>query len=295
MSEALYLQANNLAVGFGSTPVVEDVAFRCEPGTITAIVGTNGAGKTTVLRALAGIHPMLAGQVTLGQAQHGAVGGGDDAEASQPPRWDVATMGVKQRAKKIAMVSQEGQLAEDLTVREIVTLGRLPHTTPWEFSAKKHQGVVDKAIATCELEAHADTPCGALSGGMRKRAMIARGFAQETPVLILDEPTNHLDIYHQLNLLELLAASGKTVVITLHDLDLAIGYADQVVVLEKQGNLGRQVLCDAPVTALQDPLLHQTFGVRGYVAQANDARLDAPLQRAHLLLEKPRKEDHETY
>ncbi len=285
MSEKLCLEAQDLKVGFGTTPVVEGVAFRCEPGTMTAIVGTNGAGKTTVLRALAGIHPIQSGGVFL---QHPNGSGG------ATKRWDVAKMGAKQRAKKIAMVSQEGHLAEDLTVREVVTLGRLPHTTPWEFSAKNHQGIVDKAIATCELEAYADTPCGALSGGMRKRAMIARGFAQETPVLILDEPSNHLDIYHQLNLLEILAASGKTVVITLHDLDLAIGYADQVVVLDKQGDLGSQVLCDAPVNALQDPLLHRIFGVRGYVAQANDFQLDVPLQRPHLLLEKPRKEHHET-
>lgn len=265
----LYVQG--VSVGFAKRAVVGNVGFRCTSGTITAIVGTNGSGKTTLLRALAGIHPLIAGDIRVG---------------SQDKTWDVEKLKGAQRAKCMAMVAQEEHIPLELTVKELVMLGRLPHATPWELSSKKHEAVVQTAIAECGLESHIATPCGSLSGGLRRRALIARGFAQETPLLLLDEPTNHLDIYHQLSLLELLRASGKTVVLTLHDLDLALGYADQVVVLHQTTGTATQLFCGQATEALQDPILQQVFAVRGLQFEANNL-----LQRSHLLLESLRKDE----
>ncbi|AZA11272.1 ABC transporter ATP-binding protein [Corynebacterium gerontici] len=267
---AYQVSVQGVGVGFGQRIVVNAVEFQCEPATVTAIVGTNGVGKTTLLRGLAGVHPLAAGKVELR-------GGGG--------AWDVEKLKSRQKATMLAMVSQEEALPEDLTVKELVTLGRLPYARAWELSAKKHESVIDEAIETCGLTTHADTPCGMLSGGLRRRALIARGFAQDTPVLFLDEPTNHLDTFHQLRLLELLRASSKTVILTLHDLDLAMGYADQVVVLEHGEQGAKQLLCAEATAAFDDSILQKVFGVRGLQLEANNG-----LNRAHLLIESLRKD-----
>lgn len=227
------LVAEHLSVALGSTQALRDVSLVFRPGW-TAIVGPNGAGKSTLLRTLAGLQLPDAGQVRLGAR----------LLAELPPR---------ERATRIAWLAQQGESSGELTVREIVRLGRLPRQGLFTaFDA------VDEACVDAALQ---DAGCGAwqhrrlyqLSGGERQRVLLARALAVGAPWLLLDEPTAHLDPPHQVALVRLMrrqADAGTAVVSVLQDLSLGL-LADRVVVMQA----GR-VLAEG---AAADPALHASL------------------------------------
>jgi len=189
------------------------VTLAFEPGW-TAIVGPNGAGKSTLLRALAGLLPASSGRVTL------------DGK-------DLARYEARVRGRHIAWLAQQGQAGGDLSVREVVRLGRLPHVGLFGDFRAADEAAVDKALAVTECTQWQDRRLPELSGGERQRCLLARALAVQAPVLLLDEPTTHLDPPHQVavvRLLQGLARSG-TVLSVLHDLPLAL-QADRIVVLQ---------------------------------------------------------------
>ena len=207
-----HMEITRVSAGIGNTTIVHDINFTITPGAMTALVGVNGAGKSTLLRALAGITKPHHGEVTLD---------GESVHEIRPRR----------RAQLLTLVGQEENPPGDLTVSEMVTLGRLPHLKSWQMGGREEQEIVAEAISMVGLTDVADRPCDQLSGGQRRRALLARGFAQHTDMVMLDEPTNHLDVHHQLHLLKVLRESGRTILATIHDLDLAMSHFDQVVVL----------------------------------------------------------------
>ncbi|AKE41007.1 putative iron ABC transport system ATP-binding protein [Corynebacterium kutscheri] len=217
------------------TVILNKVSFSVPTATMCAIVGVNGAGKSTMLRTIALTPPM-------GVRIDGI---------------EISTLHPKQRARQFSFVGQEDQPPADLTVAEAVGLGRLPFLKPWQLGAEKERVIIDEALVKVGLAGLGDRMCSDLSGGQRKRVILARAFAQDTPVMFLDEPTNHLDVQHQLSLLDVLRSSGKTIVSTIHDLDLAYSHFDQVILVHG----GTIHASGTPVEVLTTNNVSATFGV----------------------------------
>ena len=180
---------------------------------------------------------------------------------------NVHTIKPRHRATLMTLVGQEESPPGDLTVAEMVALGRLPYLKSWQLGSSKEKDIIARSLATVGISGLADRPCDQLSGGQRRRALLARGFAQETDLVLLDEPTNHLDVHHQLHLLGVLRDSGRTIIATIHDLDLAMSYFDQVVVLHQGG-----MLCAGhPQDVLIPDNLRKVFDVQALIAQLPEA------------------------
>lgn len=207
------LFADALSVSLGDRPVLHELTLAFEPGW-TAIVGPNGAGKSTLLRALAGLLPARSGRVCL------------DGKA-------LMQYSARERGRRIAWLAQQGQAGGDLSVREVVQLGRLPHVGLFGDFGAADVAAIDQALAATECTAWQERRLAQLSGGERQRCLLARALAVQAPVLLLDEPTTHLDPPHQVAVVRLLQglARHSTVVSVLHDLPLAL-QADRVVVLQ---------------------------------------------------------------
>jgi cobalamin transport system ATP-binding protein len=208
------LSARQVSVTLGSTRALAEVSFAVQPGW-TAVVGPNGAGKSTLLRVLAGLQ----------------VPGAGDVELDGRP---LAHWAARARAMRVAWLAQQGESNGDLTVREIVRLGRLPHLGLFGSSTPADEAVVDRALVAAECTAWQDRRLHELSGGERQRVLLARALAVEAPLLLLDEPTTHLDPPHQRVLARLIrqqANAGTSVVSVLHDLSFAL-LADRLVVMQ---------------------------------------------------------------
>ena len=222
------LAARSLAVAQRLT----DVAGSLEPGRITAICGPNGAGKSTLLQALAGLIEPDRGEVLLG---------------------DAALPTGRERARRIGYLPQVGEVAWDLSVAALASLGRLPHRDRGEPQ-------VAAALAALDLAHLAERPVSTLSGGERARALLARVLAGEPEWILADEPLAALDLAHQLALLARLreaAGRGAGVVLVLHDLALAMNHADRVVVLAH----GAVAADGAPGEALSEETIARVWGV----------------------------------
>ena len=222
------LAARSLAVAQRLT----DVAVSLEPGRITAICGPNGAGKSTLLQALAGLIEPDRGEVLLG---------------------DAALPTGRERARRIGYLPQVGEVAWDLSVAALASLGRLPHRD-------RGEPLVAAALAALDLAHLAERPVSTLSGGERARALLARVLAGEPEWILADEPLAALDLAHQLALLARLreaAGRGAGVVLVLHDLALAMNHADRVVVLAH----GAVAADGAPGEALSEETIARVWGV----------------------------------
>ena len=206
------IEARGLQVVLGGRAVLHGVDAAFGPGW-TAVVGPNGAGKSTLLRALAGLLPLAAGQVLL---------------EGRP----LASWSPLERARHIAWMSQQGGAAGDLAVRDVVALGRLPHTGLLGRASAADEAAVDEALHAVGGHAWAARPLDSLSGGERQRVLLARVLAVGAPVWLLDEPAAHLDPPHQVSLWRWLRdrSRAQTVVSVLHDLNLALR-ADRLLIL----------------------------------------------------------------
>ena len=236
------LQARNVEVHRGGQAILSAVDFAAAPGQITGLIGPNGAGKSTLLGAVLGLVPLSAGTVTF-----------DGVDLLAMPR--------RSRAQLAALVEQSATTDERLAVRDVVALGRIPFQTVWQSTpSPADRAQIHAALAAVGMAPFADRLYPTLSGGEQQRVQIARALAQEPQLLLLDEPTSHLDIHAQLTTLHLLrqrAQAGATVVIALHDINLAASFCDTLVVLHG----GRQVASGPPDQVLTPALLHDVYGV----------------------------------
>jgi iron complex transport system ATP-binding protein len=240
------LEAANLGVDLGRRRVVDAVSFSFDAASFVGLIGPNGAGKSTLLRTLAGLLP-YAGSLTL-----------DGREISQ---WKPT-----ERARRIAYVEQAPALAFALTVRDVVSLGRAPHSGWLSALDSDDARIVREAIDTADLGDLADRPATALSGGERQRVAIARGLAQDTSILLLDEPAAHLDIRHRITIMRhasRLVAAGRTVVAAFHDIGLAASLSDRLLVLDR----GKLAADGSPVDTVTPALLRSVFGVGAEVSR----------------------------
>jgi len=237
----------------GRGDILSDISFGVPHGQILAICGANGVGKSSLLRLIYRHQAPRSGTVRLmGQ--------------------DIWRMAAAEVARSLAAVLQEQPTDFALTIRQIVSLGRLPHRKGWTTAALSDTGgedaaIVDAVITRMDLATIADRPFGTLSGGERQRATVARALAQQPRVIVLDEPTNHLDIRHQLELLTLLKGLGLTVIATLHDLTLAAEFADRVLVLSQ----GRILSDGPPAQSLTETVLAEAFHIRARIDRSGGA------------------------
>ncbi|MFD3945814.1 ABC transporter ATP-binding protein [Streptomyces sp. NPDC058579] len=219
-----------------------DADLTARPGETIGLVGPNGSGKTTLLRCVYGTLTPTSGRILLD---------GDDLSA----------LGPKARARRIATVPQDGSTEFELTVQELVALGRSPHKRFWEGDTAADRTRAETALARVGIAELADRPYPTLSGGERQRALVARALVQDPALLVLDEPTNHLDIRYQLEVLRLVRDLGTTNLLALHDLNLAAAYCDRLYVLER----GRVVAEGPPAEVLTPALLADVYGVEAEV------------------------------
>ncbi|MFI6324759.1 ABC transporter ATP-binding protein [Nonomuraea sp. NPDC050556] len=228
-----------VSVELAGNRVVSDVGLLVEEGEIAGLVGPNGSGKSTLLRTVYRHLRPAAGRVLLD----------GDSLWSQPP---AAT------ARVVAALPQERSAEFELTVAEVVSMGRTPYKTAFARDDERDREVVGSALRQVGLEGLARRSFSGLSGGERQRVLLARALAQEPRVLVLDEPTNHLDVRHQVELLSLLRRQGTTTLAALHDLNAAAAVCDRLHVLCG----GRIVASGAPADVLTSSLLAEVFGVR---------------------------------
>ncbi|WP_119396281.1 ABC transporter ATP-binding protein [Salinibius halmophilus] len=217
------LRIQQLSTGYQQM-VVKNVELDIPDGKLTALIGPNGCGKSTLLKCMARILKPMGGHVLLNQ---------------QP----IHSTPTKEVAKQLALLPQGPVAPEGLIVRELVAQGRYPHQSLLKQWSKADEAAVQKAMQMTDTLALADRPVSALSGGQRQRCWIAMVLAQDTPIILLDEPTTFLDMRVQVDLLNLLISlaheHGRTLVVVLHELNLAAAFADHLVLM-KDGELQAQ-------------------------------------------------------
>ncbi|MCB9701374.1 MAG: ABC transporter ATP-binding protein [Myxococcales bacterium] len=236
------LRALGLGRALGSRVLYRGLDRTLEASTVTVLVGPNGAGKSTLLRDLAGLRAPAEGRVTLGGA-------------------DLHRLAPGERARQIAYLPQHTPLAHDLGAAEVVMLGRTPYLGRFTGPGPEDTSVVAAALARVGLADAARRRLSTLSGGERQRVMLARMLATGAPILLLDEPCAGLDIGHALAFLALcrdLARGGATVLVALHDLDLARAHADHALVL---GDPAGRVVAGEAAAVLAPATLGPLFGV----------------------------------
>jgi iron complex transport system ATP-binding protein len=240
------LLANDLVLGYGQKVIVDHVSIDIPDGEVSVLIGPNGSGKSTILRALSRLLKPEDGQVVL------------DGQSIQ-------TMSTKEVARKLAILPQQSTAPEAITVENLVWYGRHPHRKAIRPPTAADQEAVDWAIESTGLADLRTRPVDQLSGGQRQRAWISLALAQGTEILLLDEPTTYLDLAHQLDVLELCAElnreQGKTIVMVLHDVNLAAEFSHNLFVI-KQGQLHTQ---GAPTTVLTRELMRDVFGIKARI------------------------------
>ncbi|MDA5140198.1 ABC transporter ATP-binding protein [Streptomyces sp. AD681] len=262
------LAARGITVGYGARSVIDGLDVAIPPGVITTIIGPNGCGKSTLLRTLSRLLRPTGGTVVL------------DGE-------DIAALKTREVAKKLGLLPQAPVAPEGLTVSDLVARGRHPHQSWLRQWSSDDADVVRRALAMTGVSDLADRPVDSLSGGQRQRVWISMTLAQGTDLLLLDEPTTYLDLAHAVDVLDLvddLHESGRTVVMVLHDLNLATRYSDNLVVMREGAILAQ----GHPRDVITADLLHEAFGLRAKVIDdpVGDRPLIVPIGRTHVELDR---------
>jgi iron complex transport system ATP-binding protein len=240
MDKAISVQA--LTIAYGAAIAIGAVDLDIARGKVTVLAGPNGCGKSTLLRAIRRLHQPKSGEIRLG---------------------DLPISGLKEKelARHIGLLAQSPSAPDDMSVEELVRLGRYPHQTmlqPWSVA---DADAVQAAMFGTGVSHLAERLLGSLSGGQLQRVWIAMVLAQETDIICLDEPVNHLDMAHQIDCLDLVGRlnreHGRTVVLVLHDLNLAARYADRLVFMKD----GSMVADGAPTELMREALIEDVFGI----------------------------------
>lgn len=249
------LGARAVDAGYGGTPIINGLDLDLPTGLVTTIIGPNGCGKSTLLRALARLLKPTSGAVIL------------DGR-------DISEYRTRQVATKLGLLPQSPTAPEGLTVADLVARGRHPHQSWISQWSSSDEDVVDAVLRKTGIRDLADRTVDSLSGGQRQRVWISMTLAQGTDLLLLDEPTTFLDLAHALDVLDLvddLHNEGRTVVMVLHDLNLAVRYSDNLVAMKD----GAVIAQGPPAEILTEDLLLEVFGLHARVV--DDPVSDRPM------------------
>ncbi|WP_338472774.1 ABC transporter ATP-binding protein [Niallia sp. XMNu-256] len=236
------IETKGLTLSYGDTIIIDELNLNIPKGEITVFIGGNGCGKSTLLRSIARLLKPKAGAVLLeGNA--------------------IAKMSTKEVAKQMAILPQSSVAPEGLSVLQLVKQGRYPHQTWLKQWAKEDEKKVNRALAATGIEDLKDRAVDSLSGGQRQRAWIAMTLAQDTDIILLDEPTTYLDMTHQIEILDLLfdlnENEQRTIVMVLHDLNLACRYAHNIVAIKDQKIFAQ----GKPENVINRKLVKSVFGM----------------------------------
>ncbi|WP_292652924.1 ABC transporter ATP-binding protein [Nocardioides sp.] len=264
------LAAESVSLGYGGDPVVDEVSLEIPDGLTTVIVGANGCGKSTLLRGMARLLKPMSGQVVLdGKAVH-----------KQP---------TKAVAKTLGLMPQSPIAPEGITVVDLVGRGRQPHRGALQRWSPEDDAAVAEALELTDTLELADRIVDELSGGQRQRVWVAMALAQQTDLLLLDEPTTFLDVAHQIDLLDLLhglrETRGTTVVMVLHDLNLAARYADHLIAM----SCGKVAATGTPAEVVTADRVEQVFGLESQVIvdPVSGTPMVVPIGRHHRPAARP--------
>jgi iron complex transport system ATP-binding protein len=250
-----------LSVDIGGRRIVSEIDITVPDGRFVGLLGPNGSGKSTILKAIYRVHRPIAGHVLLDGT-------------------DLLSMPHKAAARRIAVVSQESTVEFDFTVLEMVMIGRTPHKGAFDRDDDNDRAIVAEAIERVGCEDLVHRSFNTLSGGEKQRVLIARAIAQGADHLILDEPTNHLDIRYQVEVLELVAGFGMTVLAALHDLSLAALFCDTVCLLAD----GVIVMSGTPKAVITSEVVRHAYGADVLVVEHPDSGTP------HLIPRRPSRE-----
>jgi iron complex transport system ATP-binding protein len=252
------LELDRVSFAYGPRAVLSDVSFQVGAGELVGVVGGNGAGKSTLLRVAAGLLAPAAGGVRVG---------GDD------PR----RLARRALARRLAYLPQEYTLAFPFTVHEVVLMGRYPHAGALALDRPEDLAAAQAAMERCDVASLAARRFDELSGGERRRALVAQAFCQGAEIVLLDEPTASLDPAHALAVFRVLGeeqrARGAAAVVVTHDLHLAARHADRLVLLDG----GRVTAAGPPEEVLASEAARAAFGVRLHVGRVEGSLVVVPL------------------
>ena len=254
----MLLYAEDMVTGYAGRFEAGPLTARVDGGEVWGLVGPNGSGKTTILRALCGMLPCRRGRVLLEGC-------------------DIRPMPARRRARLLAWLPQALEPPVSFTVRELVSLGRLPYASAWLSLSAADEAAIDAALTVMELRELASRPLHELSAGERQRAIVAMALAQQPRVLILDEPTAHLDIQHAARLMSATVRWARerrmSIVVSLHDLNLAAAYCHKLVLLNRGSVVTMGERCDV----LRQDVLERVYGMpMDVIRGANDSMAILP-------------------
>ena len=236
------ISTHKLTIGYDKHVVQSDLNFALHPGEMVCMLGPNGCGKSTLLRTLAGLQPTLAGSFEI---------------ANSPLPIDNST----KEASQIALVLTERLSVENTTVHDVVAMGRYPYTSFLGGLSQQDEHIIEQALNDVGLHDTANTFFNDHSDGEKQRVLIAKALTQETPIILLDEPTAHLDLPNRIRILQMLRRvareKGKTILISTHELDLAIKLSDRIMLMTP----GQGVLLDTPHNLRQQDAFTAAFGM----------------------------------
>ncbi|WP_081661831.1 ABC transporter ATP-binding protein [Gillisia sp. JM1] len=215
------ITANDLSIGYrnksGDTCIASSINLEIEEGELVGLIGVNGVGKSTLLRSLSGVQPYLNGEVSILNK-------------------NLQKLSSEELAKTISVVLTEQPISKNLSVSELIALGRQPYTNWIGSLSKEDRKKIQTSIELVNIEALKDKRCFELSDGQLQKVLIARALAQDTPFIILDEPTTHLDMYHQAYVLKLLKKltqeTNKSILFATHEINLALQLCDKIIIME---------------------------------------------------------------
>lgn len=237
------IEAKNIKVGYENRTIIEDLSLKINEGEIVSIIGPNGSGKSTLLKSLSKLLKRESGEVLLYEKF-------------------LDSMKNNEVSKVLSMVYQQNTSPSDITVRDLVYYGRIPHKKWFESRNKEDEDIVNWSMEQTGVLHYADRQVLQLSGGERQRVWLAMALAQKPKILFLDEPTTYLDMCHQLELMELVQEINKkfnmTIVMVLHDLNQAARYSNRVVIMKN----GKIVADGKPEEVIVKDIIHSVYNVK---------------------------------
>jgi iron complex transport system ATP-binding protein len=242
MKAKVMLKINNLSVFYGDRQILYDIQLEVESGEIVVLLGPNGAGKSTLIRSISGVIPIRKGNIFVDQK-------------------DVTSLSTMERARHISVVPQAVSIPPAFTVWETVLLGRTPYLNFLGQTSAKDEAIARQALEQVDVLHLIEKRMNEISGGEQQRVLLARTLAQDTPILLMDEPTTHLDISHQVDLLKLITNQAReknlTVLIALHDLNLASMFADRIAIVQN----GLLCVAGTPRETLTSEIINSVYNV----------------------------------